>query len=440
MLITLVSFFLLLIILILAHELGHFFTAKLCKVRVVEFGIFLPPRIISFKKGETVYSLNALPLGGFNKLAGEEDPDALTPKGEHEETRATGDRIEKQNKLGNFLRSILWLPASGMADDSPKKTGQFFNPFDPRIWEKTNHLASTEQVASTSQDQSERRRQRESGTLAGKSIPVRLLVLSAGSLMNIILPLILLSIALMIPHWESVNNIMTDKGEVFVLEVVANSPAAKVGIKVNDIILTADGEPIQNVGDYERIVKANLGEEITVNIKHPDSRTVEVKLTPQVDAPATQGATGIAITTVVRKSYPFWEAIPNGAISYWNMILLFKDGIVGMIKGTVPVNVTGPVGLAQMTGEIVKTGMANLLMFAAVISLNLGILNIFPIPAMDGGRIVFVLLEWVRRGKRVSPKTEGMIHTIGFILLMIVFLVIAYKDILRLASGKGFGI
>ena len=92
------------------------------------------------------------------------------------------------------------------------------------------------------------------------------------------------------------------------------------------------------------------------------------------------------------------------------MIVLFKDGILGMIRGTVPVNVTGPVGLAQLTGEIVKTGIANLLSFAAVISLNLGIINIFPIPAMDGGRIVFVLLEWVRRGKRVSPKTEGMVH------------------------------
>jgi regulator of sigma E protease len=350
-----VSFFLLLIVLILVHELGHFFTAKLCKVKVVEFGIFMPPRIFSFKKGETVYSLNAIPLGGFNQLAGEEDP-------------------------------------------------------------------------------------KVPGSLAGKSIPVRLLVLGAGSLMNIILPLVLLSIAYMIPHLESVNNIMTDTGEVYVMEVVADSPAAKAGIKVNDVILNADSESILNVGDYERIVKANLGEEILVNIKHPDSSTVEVKLTPQANAPASQGATGVAITTAVRKSYPVWEAIPYGAVSYWDMILLFKDGIVGMIKGAVPVDVTGPVGLAQMTGEIVKTGIANLLRFAAIISLNLGILNIFPIPAMDGGRIVFVLLEWVRRGKRVSPKTEGMIHTIGFILLMTLFLIIAYKDILRIISGGSLGI
>jgi regulator of sigma E protease len=354
MLVTLVSFFLILIILILAHELGHFFTAKFFKVRVEEFGIFLPPRIFSFKKGETVYSMNAIPLGGFNKLAGEEDPN---------------------------------VP----------------------------------------------------GSLAGKSIPVRLIVLSAGSIMNILLPIVLLSIAFMIPHLESVSVNSTDKGQVFVMEVVANSPAAKAGIKVNDIILDAKGEPVQNVNGYENIILSNLGTEITVTVKHYDGSIAEVKLTPQVNAPASQGATGVAITNAVRKSDPFWVAIPNGAKSYWNMIVLFVSGIVGMIKGSVPVNLTGPVGLAQLTGEIVKTGIANLLSFAAVISLNLGIINIFPIPAMDGGRIVFVLLEWVRRGKRVSPKTEAMVHSIGFMLLMLLFIVISYHDILRIIQGGSIG-
>ena len=354
MLVTLVSFFLILIILILAHELGHFFTAKFFKVRVEEFGIFLPPRIFSFKKGETVYSMNAIPLGGFNKLAGEEDPN---------------------------------VP----------------------------------------------------GSLAGKSIPVRLIVLSAGSIMNILLPIVLLSIAFMIPHLESVSVNSTDKGQVFVMEVVANSPAVKAGIKVNDIILDAKGEPVQNVNGYENIILSNLGTEITVTVKHYDGSIAEVKLTPQVNAPASQGATGVAITNAVRKSDPFWIAIPNGAKSYWNMIVLFVSGIVGMIKGSVPVNLTGPVGLAQLTGEIVKTGIANLLSFAAVISLNLGIINIFPIPAMDGGRIVFVLLEWVRRGKRVSSKTEAMVHSIGFMLLMLLFIVISYHDILRIIQGGSIG-
>jgi regulator of sigma E protease len=311
----------------------------------------MPPRIFAFKRGETTYSLNALPLGGFNKLAGEEDPN---------------------------------VP----------------------------------------------------GSLAGKSIPVRLMVLGAGSLMNILLPIILLSIAFMIPHFEAVNPNSADKGQVFVMEVVANSPAANAGIRVNDIIQKAAGENVLTVADYERIVKANLGTEIAVTIKHSNNSVVDIKITPRVNAPANQGATGVSLTDAVRKISPPWVAIPNGVRSYWSMIVLFKDGIVGMIKGTVPVSVTGPVGLAQITGEIVKTGIANLLSFAAVISLNLGILNIFPIPAMDGGRIVFVLLEWVRRGKRVSPKVEGMVHSIGFALLMVLFVVIAYHDIVRIISGQ----
>ncbi|MBN1643900.1 MAG: site-2 protease family protein [Dehalococcoidales bacterium] len=350
MLVTIVSFFLLLIVLILVHELGHFITAKLSKVKVEEFGIFLPPRLVSFKKGETIYSLNAIPLGGFNKLAGEEDPKAP-------------------------------------------------------------------------------------GGLASKSIPIRLLVLSAGSLMNLILPLILLSISYMIPHLESVNNIMTDDGEVYVVEVIADSPASRAGILPDDTILSVNGEQIINIPAFENIIDLNLDKEITIEVKHSDNTTESIPLTPQSNALETQGAIGVGITTVVKKSYPFWEAIPQGAIGYWDLILAYKDGIVDMARGTVAIELTGPVGIAQMTGEIIRTGFANLLRFAAVISLNLGLVNIFPIPAMDGGRIVFVLIEWVRRGKRISPKTEGMVHTIGFLLLMVAFVIISYHDITRLISG-----
>jgi regulator of sigma E protease len=354
MLITLVSFFLILIILILAHEFGHFIIAKLFKVRVDEFGVFMGPKIFKFKKGETVYSLGCIPIGGFNKLAGEDDP--AVP-----------------------------------------------------------------------------------GGLAGKSIPVRLLVLSAGSIMNILLPVVLLGIALMIPHLESVNPDTTDNSQVYVLEVVANSPASNAGIKVNDIILSANGETVKSVADYTRIVQANYGIQIDVVTKHSDGSTAEVELTPRANAAVDQGATGVSITDAINTSETFWKAIPDSFVSFWNMIVLFKDGIVDMIKGTVPVSVTGPVGLAQLTGQVVKTGISNLLSFAAIISLNLGIINIFPIPAMDGGRNVFVLLEWVRRGKRISPKIESMVHSIGFILLMILFLVIAYHDIARIVQGGSLG-
>ena len=125
--------------------------------------------------------------------------------------------------------------------------------------------------------------------------------------MNILLPLLLLFIAYMIPHLESANNILTDKGELYVAQVVANSPASRAGIQANDIILSANGQPLYNVGDYQKIVDANLGVEITLTLKHPDATTTEVKVTPEANAPASQGATGLALSTVVKKSYSFWQ-------------------------------------------------------------------------------------------------------------------------------------
>jgi regulator of sigma E protease len=273
------------------------------------------------------------------------------------------------------------------------------------------------------------------GSLAGKSIPVRLVTLGAGSLMNLLLPFILLSIALMLPHQAVASDIVKDKGELIVVEIAPDSPASKAGIKVNDTILGVNGEQTLNVGDYERLIGENLGKEITVAIKHSDATTAEVVLTPRIQSPEGEGATGVAITTVITRSYPFWQAIPLSAVRYWDILVLLKDGIVQSIKGTIPFDVTGPVGIYQTVGEVARTGISNLLVLTSLISINLGIVNIFPIPALDGGRIVFVLLEWVRRGKRVSPKTEQLVHTIGFFLLLALILLVTYRDIARIISG-----
>ena len=106
-----------------------------------------------------------------------------------------------------------------------------------------------------------------------------------------------------------------------------------------------------------------------------------------------------------------------------------------MIIGTEPVELTGPVGIAQLTGEIAQAGMSPLLEFSAFLSINFAIINIFPLPALDGGRIAFVLLEWIRRGKRIQPRTEGLIHLVGFAMLIVFFLAITYRDIIRIVSG-----
>lgn len=347
MLTTIGAFVGIIVVLIIAHEFGHFIAAKSFRVRVHEFGLGFPPRVFSTRRGETVYSLNAIPLGGFTKMAGEEDPKV------------------------------------------------------PR-------------------------------SLASKRIGTRILVLSAGSIMNIILPLLLFSIAFMLPH-----NLVI--GKVVVEEVALNSPAARAGIEPGDTLLSFNQKPVHNTGDLQRYIQLNLGKESTIVVQHSDSTTESVQLVPRWRPPEGQGAMGITVrmidATVVRQSEPPWRAAPLAVSACVETFVLFKNGIIGMATGTTPFEVAGPVGIAQITGEVAKAGISPLLEFAAFLSINLALINIFPLPALDGGRILFVLLEWVRRGKRVSPKTEGLVHFIGFATLISVIMVITYRDIIRIISG-----
>ncbi len=348
MIITIIAFLAVLVVLILAHESGHFITAKAFGVRVDEFGLGFPPRLLSIRRGETLYSLNAVPLGGFVKMSGEEDPKV------------------------------------------------------PR-------------------------------SLASKGIGTRLLILSAGSLMNALLPVLLFSIAFMIPH-DVVN------GQVVIEEVALNSPAARAGIETGDTVLSINGKPVRNISNLHRYIQLNLGKEITLLIKHSNSTTEEIQAIPRWKPPEGQGAIGVVVKTsnptIVSQHYPFWKAIPLGVVECVETFVLFKNGIINLFIGTTPFQVTGPVGIAQITGEVAKAGISPLLEFAAFFSINLAIINMFPIPALDGGRIAFVLLEWVRRGKRITPKTEGLIHAIGFALLMAAILAVTYQDIIRIISGE----
>ncbi|MFC2034713.1 RIP metalloprotease [Chloroflexota bacterium] len=347
-LISIVSFLGVIVVLILAHELGHFITAKASKIRVDEFGLGFPPRLLSVRRGETLYSLNAIPLGGFVKLAGEEDPE---------------------------------IPKS----------------------------------------------------LASKGICIRLLVLSAGSLMNLLLPVLLFSIAFMIPH-----NIVT--GHVMVETVVPDSPAVRAGIVPGDTILSVNEKLVTNNVELIRYIQLNLGTEITMLVQHNDSTKEHVKIIPRWKPPENDGAVGITIgtseATTTSQNYPFWKAIPMGVSACIETFVLFKNGIVSMIIGATPVALTGPVGIAQLTGDVARIGLSPLLEFAAFLSINIAIINLFPLPALDGGRIAFVILEWIRRGKRIAPKIEGLVHLIGFALIIVFFLAITYQDIVRIISGE----
>ncbi len=350
--VTIIAFLAIIIVLVLVHELGHFITAKRSKVKVEELGLGFPPRLFSFKKGETVYSLNLIPLGGFCKMAGEEDPS---------------------------------VP----------------------------------------------------GSLAGKSIKTRLLVLSAGSIMMLLFPLLLLPIAYMIPMARPVED-----GGVQVSSVAPGSPAELAGIKTGDIILSIDGHEVNTLDDInneiDQALESKPGEEVTLLLLR-DATQLEKTVIPRANPPKGEGPLGIQMSYIMEsRAYPPWEAIPKGLSEYGRLLVATKDAIASLIGGEVPLRdaVAGPIGIAQLTGEVASMGLEPLIRLTVLISVCLAIVNLLPIPGLDGGRIVFVAIEGIRRGKRISPKREGLVHLIGFAMLLMLIVVVSCNDILRLIRGE----
>ncbi|MBT9163776.1 MAG: Regulator of sigma-W protease RasP [Chloroflexi bacterium] len=345
---AILAFFIILGFLIFIHELGHLVTAKMRGVKVLEFGLGFPPRIIGFRRGETEYSLNAIPLGGFCKMLGEEDPS------------------------------------------------------EPR-------------------------------SLASKGAGTRLLVLSAGSLMMLLFPFILFPVIYMVPR-----DVVVGGEGVQVTEVVVDSPAHAAGVKPGDEILSIDGEEVRNIEVLREIVAARLGSEIDMVVER-DLEEIVLRMIPREDPPPGQGPLGVRIGPITeRRSHPPWEAIYLGARHSAGMVIMLGEGIAAAIAGEIPFAPVGIIGIGQATTAVARAGILNLLAWAAFLSINLGIFNLLPIPALDGGRIAFVLLELLRRGKRVSPRVENMVHGVGFALLLALIVIISYHDILRIFRGEGF--
>lgn len=337
-----------LVVLIIAHELGHFITAKLSGVEVKEFGLGFPPRLLALTWKGTEYSLNLVPLGGFVKMVGEEDPS------------------------------------------------------HPR-------------------------------SLASRPRPLRLLVLSAGSLMNLVLPLFLLTVSFMVPQTVL-------SGQVQVASVSPDSPAERAGLRPGDIILQVDGKRVTNTADLIYQINLRLGAEITMVVRRDRFAQEVVTVVPRWAPPPGEGPTGIRVGMVnaypASQSYPVWEALPRGLRGTAELFVLTRNEITSLfLRRSLP-EVTGPIGIAQVTGEVAQVGARPLLQLAALLSLNLGIINLLPIPMLDGGRLLFLGIEVVRGGRRLSPRREALAHFIGLIAILSLVALVSYFDVIRIVRGE----
>ena len=251
-----------------------------------------------------------------------------------------------------------------------------------------------------------------------KNVPQRMLVVAGGALFNILFAILLFIVAYM--------GLGTATSEPLIGEVNPDYPAYSAGLEAGDRITAINGTEIDSWNDMTSFIQENVGNELTLDIDR-NGEQKEITVTP------VKGDSGSGIIGVVaaRESVSVGSAIKTGFIQTYELTKLVLVSLWQMITGAIGVELSGPVGVGQMVGQVASYGFFNFLVFVAAISVNLGVVNLLPLPALDGSRLVFLVLEGIRR-KPLSPNVEGTIHFVGFVLLMLLLVVITYFDITRI--------
>ncbi|RKD34470.1 RIP metalloprotease RseP [Thermohalobacter berrensis] len=314
------------------HEFGHFIVAKLVDIKVHEFSIGMGPRIFKVKKGETDYSLRALPIGGYVKMEGED---------------------EKSDDIRSF---------------------------------------------------------------SNKPVLARMAVIAAGAIMNFILALLVFSLISYIIGAPTTT----------IMETTKDMPAYNAGIKSGDKIISVNNIDIDTWDELVSVISKSEGKELKVTVLR-NNKKIDFYVDPVIEKDT--GRAIIGIVPEMKKSILY--SIKNGFDRMIFMLSMMFRFLRMLLTGNVnTTDVIGPVGIIHLVGEAAKLGFLNVLSLAGLISVNLGFFNLLPIPALDGSRLMFLIIE-LFRGKPIDPEKEGFIHFVGFVFLMLLMIFIAYKDLIR---------
>ncbi len=368
MILAIIVFIFILGFLVFIHELGHFIVAKKSGIKIEEFGIGFPPRIWGKKKGETIYSINAIPIGGFVKLYGE-------------------DKVDEK-----YLANPLSFTA--------------------------------------------------------KPLWIRSLVISAGVVMNFLVAVIIFYFLLANSGFTNQQYLLFDYkfpfGEQqnfpFISLIAENSPAEKAGLKPNSIIINGNGIRFGSSKQFVQFINENKGEEVFLEVKSLSTKEVKkVNVVPRIDSPEGQGALGVGLgdiaeiryeTIVEKTAVGFLHALDLTHYSIVSLGHLIKISFEQRTIKPLSSSVAGPVGILAITKITLKGGIIAILNLMALISLALAMVNILPFPALDGGRLALMGFEGLTK-KKISLKIERNINLIGFVLLIMLLILVTYKDIVQ---------
>ncbi|MCD6149243.1 RIP metalloprotease RseP [bacterium] len=373
---TIIIFILILGVLIFVHEAGHFLAAVRNGIKADEFGFGFPPRICGLFKDEK--------SGKYRFVLG-----------------------NREIKSKNTVYSLNWIPLGGFV----------------KIKGENGEGAS------------------ESDSFSAQPAWTRIKVLAAGVAMNFFLAWILLSIVLMIGAPQAIDdNADAPNAKVQISQIVPGAPAEKMGLKIGDEICAAGvagqevWSEIKTTKEIQILASENKGREIILKIRR-GQETLELRGTPRIEYPEGQGPLGISLARTAIVNYPWYESIWRGLLAVFDLTLAIFIALGGIIKNLflgegMAMDIAGPVGIAVMTKQAAALGLVYVLQFAAILSVNLGIINGLPFPALDGGRILFILIEKIK-GSRVSQKVEQALHTAGFFLLIALMVVVTFRDFIR---------
>lgn len=413
---------------VFAHELGHFWTARRFGVRAEEFGFGMPPRIIGIQrlkgmrlkaitKSESIdtsinegITTNGLPVIEKDTIDDISEVDVVRPFYKWRIIRGAVEPVytEEEEKMEkDTIFSLNWIPLGGFV----------------KIKGEDGDLAT------------------EKDSFGSHPLWQRAVILLSGVTMNMVLAAVLISMGFMIGLPQVLdglkpNAIISDR-QVQIVEVLKNSPAAKSGFEIGDYILSINGQTFSNGDDLKNYVAQNQDKNLKYEIKRAGNNIEKEVVPTKIEGTDTVGiGVGIVESGIVK--YPFftaiWEGVKSTFIVTWAVLVAFYGLIKGLIMGQgVGANLSGPVGIAVLTGQVVHMGLIYLMQFTAMLSINLAIINALPFPALDGGRVLFLFIELLK-GKPVKRELEGKIHYIGFAFLMLLVVFVTYKDILRYAG------
>ncbi len=360
---TLIVFVVVLSLLVFVHEFGHFLSARRLGVEVEEFGFGFPPRLVGRKRGQTIYSINAIPFGGFVRLKGED------------------------GQLGETPRSFTSV-----------------------------------------------------------SIFRRAVIIVSGVAMNFVLTIVVFIIGFTVGVPSSVTSTLPGaqirNQRIVITQVLDSSPAQKAGLRAGDTITAINGQKSTTDDDIRSVLEASPGQDVQLDVTQSgEQRSLTVK--PERLNDESIGKIGAGLETVGVVSYPLHWAVVNGVrttVSLSGQVVVAFGVFLQelMLRGHLSPDVSGPIGIAVITGEVTKLGFMAVLQFMGLLSLSLAVINVLPFPALDGGRLFFLLLERLR-GRAVNRRFEAIMHNVGFALLILFVLAVSVQDVRRFDIGQRIG-